>query len=197
MKKRTYHHSHVDIRREQRRVLVALLNAQLASAMDLYLRVRQSHWNVRGPQFFARHELFDRLGAHLNEMADTLAERIGALGGAARGDVRSLRTNSELPDGNEAMIDVRSHIRALVLCYSAFAAQLRRALIACAGEADPVSEDILVETLRIVEKDMWFLDSHLPSPEPTPAMPPTPLYDITAALEAPLGEDAETVLSEV
>lgn len=159
---------------------MTLLNEQLASALDLYLRVRQSHWNVRGPQFFARHELFDQLGDHLHEMADNIAERIGALGGLARGAVKNVAAESELPDDNQDMGDVTSHIRALVHCYSAFAAQLRRGLDASEAWNDPVSEDVLIETLRAVEKDMWFLDSHLPTTR-TPARPSAPSSDAGGA----------------
>jgi starvation-inducible DNA-binding protein len=172
---------------------VQLLNAQLASALDLHLRVRQSHWSVRGPQFFARHGLFDQLGDHLHDMADTLAERIGALGGLAHGASRHVTAHSELPDAAEDMSDITSHLRALVQCYSAFSAQLRRAL---ARSRDLVTEDVLVETLRTVEKDMWFLDRHLPDTATAAAAPrpPAPEPEVGATVELVEEEELAVVM---
>ncbi|MBV8877656.1 MAG: DNA starvation/stationary phase protection protein Dps, partial [Gammaproteobacteria bacterium] len=41
------------------RVEVAeLLNARLADAIDLGAQSKHAHWNVKGPNFIALHELF-------------------------------------------------------------------------------------------------------------------------------------------
>ena len=48
-----------DLMREVRTEMVSLLNQQLADTFDLYSQVKQAHWNVKGPQFIALHELFD------------------------------------------------------------------------------------------------------------------------------------------
>ena len=61
---------------------VRLLNAPLADAIDLGTQTKHAHWNVKGPNFIALHELFDQLAGHVEEHIDTLAERATALGGA-------------------------------------------------------------------------------------------------------------------
>src|SRR5579864_3750615 len=66
---------------------VALLNARLADAIDLGTQAKQAHWNVKGPNFIALHELFDRIAEHVEDEVDTLAERVTALGGTAEGTV--------------------------------------------------------------------------------------------------------------
>ena len=68
--------------------MVSLLNQQLADTFDLYSQVKQAHWNVKGPQFIALHELFDRLAGELQAHVDLIAERATALGGKALGTVR-------------------------------------------------------------------------------------------------------------
>ncbi|MEM6447873.1 MAG: ferritin-like domain-containing protein [Cyanobacteria bacterium P01_D01_bin.123] len=52
----------VDISTDQRAELVNLLNQHLASVLDLKTQVKQAHWNVKGMQFIAIHEMFDTVG---------------------------------------------------------------------------------------------------------------------------------------
>ena len=50
-----------DLPAKAREEMIALLNRQLADTFDLMSQVKQAHWNVKGPQFFPLHELFDKL----------------------------------------------------------------------------------------------------------------------------------------
>jgi starvation-inducible DNA-binding protein len=79
------HVSHHDLPMQTREQMVTLLNLQLADTSDLYSQVKQAHWNVKGPQFFQLHELFDGLAEALEQYVDLLAERVTALGGDALG----------------------------------------------------------------------------------------------------------------
>ena len=65
----------IDIKAKTRDGLVTLLNQQLADCFDLYSQTKQAHWNVKGTDFIALHELFDDLAAVVLPFADELAER--------------------------------------------------------------------------------------------------------------------------
>ena len=65
--------------------IVPLLNDRLADAVDLFDQAKHAHWNVKGPQFIALHQLFDTIAGHLEGFADLLAERAVQLGGVAEG----------------------------------------------------------------------------------------------------------------
>ena len=58
-----------------RGTMIALLNQQLADAIDLGLQAKQAHWNVKGPHFIGLHELFDKVTEELEEFTDDIAER--------------------------------------------------------------------------------------------------------------------------
>jgi starvation-inducible DNA-binding protein len=82
---------------ENGRVKVAsLLNARLADAIDLQLQAKQAHWNVKGPQFIALHELFDQVHGAALEASDLLAERAVQLGGTAIGTVQAVAERTTL-----------------------------------------------------------------------------------------------------
>jgi starvation-inducible DNA-binding protein len=92
------HSTRNDLNAELREKIVTLLNQHLADTFDLYSQTKQAHWNVKGPHFFALHELFDKLAAQLAEDVDTIAERATALGGTARGTARQSAAASRVPE---------------------------------------------------------------------------------------------------
>src|SRR5690242_19933523 len=50
--------------------MAELLNALLADAIDLGAQAKQAHWNVKGPNFIALHELFDQVAEHVEDHID-------------------------------------------------------------------------------------------------------------------------------
>jgi DNA-binding ferritin-like protein len=96
---------------ELREKIVTLLNQHLADTFDLYSQTKQAHWNVKGPHFFALHELFDKLAAQLVNDVDTIAERATASGGTALGTARQSAAASRLPEYHRTRRRVCSMLR--------------------------------------------------------------------------------------
>ena len=48
-----------DLPAQTRADVIEILNARLADSVDLMHQAKQAHWNVKGPNFIALHELFD------------------------------------------------------------------------------------------------------------------------------------------
>lgn len=153
--------SHVNLNDQARAQLVEVLNDTLATSIDLTYQVKQAHWNIKGPWFFARHELFDKLAGNLREWSDDVAERASTLGGYAKGTVRMAASGSKLGEYDEAVVDGKQHIRALVDRYTIFTRQLRDGIRLSQEKEDVVTEDLLTEVARGAELDMWFLESHI------------------------------------
>lgn len=153
--------SRVALGEQSRTRLIESLNRILATTLDLRSQVKQAHWNIKGPQFFARHLLFDRPVAPLSDTADEVAERVSTLGGYAQGTTRLVAELSGLPEYDLKANDGQQHITALSDRFGLYAKMLREGIATAAECHDPATEDLLTEALRKTELDLWFLESHI------------------------------------
>lgn len=154
-------HSHVTIDEAARGQIINGLNDLLASVIDLTYQVKQAHWNVRGEQFMSRHLMFDNLYTHLVSSGDMIAERVGQLGGYARGTVRMSSASSALSEHDTEAVQGQEHVRSLTERYSELGTLLRQQIRSCEEMKEPVTVDLCTEVLRSLELDLWFLESHL------------------------------------
>lgn len=138
-----------------------LLTAALADTIDLRSQTKQAHWNVRGPSFIALHKLFDDLAAQLADQADDIAERITALGFAARGSVRMAAAVTRLPEYPNEPLTERQTIEAVAARFAALAKSTRAAIDAADELRDKGTADLFTGLSRSLDKSLWFIESHL------------------------------------
>lgn len=153
--------THVDIEPEIRQSMVALLNQQLADTADLHSQTKQAHWNVKGPQFIALHELFDELAGELLGYIDMIAERATALGGEASGTVRMAAAASRLPEYPRDVFASIATVEVLVERYGLLANSIRQAIDTADAAGDMDTADLFTEISRGLDKALWFLEAHL------------------------------------
>jgi starvation-inducible DNA-binding protein len=92
------HKTRNDLAAGTREKVVGLLNQNLADCLDLANQAKQAHWNVKGPNFIALHELFDKVHEVAKAAADEIAERAAALGGQAEGTTQIVGKRTRLPE---------------------------------------------------------------------------------------------------
>jgi starvation-inducible DNA-binding protein len=120
---------------------------------------KQAHWNVRGANFIAIHELLDTLVDHAQAGADLAAERIVALGLPidARVSAVAAKTSTAVPAGFTQWEDM---IRAVISDMDAVIADTKAAIDGL-DEIDLTSQDVAINIAEDLEKDRWFLFAHL------------------------------------
>ncbi len=99
---------------------VELLNKHPAAAIDLHPQATQAHWNVRRPCFIAIQEPFDKASGEIENYSDLIAERAGALGGAAYHIVHVAADRSCLVPYRLGLADEQEHVFAVSGALAAF-----------------------------------------------------------------------------
>jgi len=150
-----------DLPDNTRKAMIALLNARLVDTIDLRLAVKQAHWNVKGPNFIALHELFDQIQARVDTFADDIAERSVSLAGVVAGTSQAVSKGSQLDAYPTDVTDEKAHLQALADRLAAYG-KLARAAIDAADEAgDKNTADLFTGVSRQIDKDLWFIEAHL------------------------------------
>jgi starvation-inducible DNA-binding protein len=140
---------------------VELLNARLADCIDLQTQCKQAHWNVKGPNFIALHELFDKINEEVEDYVDDIAERSVQLGGVAEGTARTAAKRSALAEYPAKAVDGRSHVEALSSALAAFGAAARKGIDQANELGDLDTADLFTEVSRGIDKWLWFVEAHL------------------------------------
>jgi starvation-inducible DNA-binding protein len=156
------HKTRNNLDEKTRQASVELLNARLADGIDLALAVKQAHWNLRGPQFIAIHELLDTFRAELDAGNDLMAERVSQLGGAALGTTQVVADGTTVEPYPVDIFAVEDHLDALIQRYGTVANAVREAIDTSDEAGDADTADIFTEISRVLDKDLWFLEAHLP-----------------------------------
>lgn len=140
---------------------IALLNARLADSIDLALVTKQAHWNIKGPQFIAIHEMIDAFRTQLDDHVDTMAERVVQLGGTAMGTTQAVGKSTRLSPYPTDIYRIKDHLTALIERYAQAANAVRAGIREAAEMGDADTADIFTAFSRELDKVLWFLEAHL------------------------------------
>lgn len=150
-----------DLSADKRASLCQLLNERLADLIDLQLQAKQAHWNVKGPNFIALHELFDSVAEETEEFVDTVAERVVALGGIAEGTIIIVGQRTKLPAYPPSITSGRDHVDALSTGLATAGKAVRAAIDRATELGDADTADLFTGISRDIDKKLWFVEAHL------------------------------------
>ena len=144
-------------------VLVAdSLNKLLSDEHVLYIKTRNAHWNVVGPDFASLHKFFEAQYDELDEIIDQVAERIRAIGHYTVGTMEDFLNLTQLNENSRENNDSLSLIKDLLEDHESVIIGLRENIKRFADEwYDLGSSDFITGIMEKHEKMAWMLRSHL------------------------------------
>ena len=152
----------IGIKAENLSKVAHALNVILADEYVLYTKTRNAHWNVEGPDFYSIHEFFESQFQQLDEIIDSVAERIRSLGHYAPGALKSFLDLTHLSEHLHEKNDSNGFITELLADQESLIIHLRENINYFANELkDAGSSDYITGLMEDHEKMAWMLSAHL------------------------------------
>jgi starvation-inducible DNA-binding protein len=138
------------------------LNAILADEYVLYTKTRNAHWNIEGADFHSKHIFFEAQYQQLDEIMDSVAERIRSLGHYAPATLKSFLELTHLSEVLHNKNDGPGFIAELLNDHESLIIHLRENINIFANDLkDLGTSDYVTGLMENHEKMAWMLRSHL------------------------------------
>lgn len=138
--------------------IVEQLNALVSDHAVLYQKLRNYHWNVKGPHFFGLHEKLEELYTEMAETVDELAERVATLGTRPASTLEEFMQHTRLQE-DKSVPSAQDMVRALVTDFRAVNEALRNMAKTAEENKDRGTANLCEDIADRQEKTRWMLES--------------------------------------
>lgn len=152
----------IGITEENRQVVSVQLAKLLADEFVLYTKTRNAHWNVEGPDFHSMHLFFESQYEQLDDIMDSVAERIRQIGHYAPGTLAGMLGLTHLTEKLEDKNDSLTFIKELLGDHESIIEFIRGNIESFAAKYnDYGTSDFITGLMEDHEKLAWMLRAHL------------------------------------
>ena len=150
-------HTPTDLSPDAVKAISTALNGLLADAFALYLKTKNFHWHVSGPEFRDYHLLLDEQADQIFATTDQLAERVRKIGGTTIRSIGQISKLQQIADNDAPFVAPRDMLLELMADNKAVAHRMREAH-EIADENDDIATASILETfVDDTERRTWFL----------------------------------------
>jgi starvation-inducible DNA-binding protein len=133
------------------------LNALLADMFALYMKTKNFHWHVSGPNFRDYHLLLDDQAAQLYATTDVIAERVRKVGGATIRSIGHIARLQRVLDNDADYVTPLDMLAELRDDNKQLAARMRETHGVCDEHGDVATASLLENWIDEAEQRIWFL----------------------------------------
>ena len=152
----------IGITQEHLSEVALTLNRLLADEHVLYIKTRNAHWNVEGPDFLTQHRFFEEQYGQIEEIIDDVAERIRTLGHYAEATLAGYLQLTRLSEQSREKNDSTGFMKLLLEAHQTIIIHLRENIDRFANEwKDAGTSDFITGLMVTHEKMAWMLRAHL------------------------------------
>ena len=142
--------------------VAAEMSKLLADEFLLYTKTRNAHWNVEGVDFHSMHIFFEGQYEQLDDIMDSVAERIRQLGHYAPATLQGFLSLTHLTEKLGERNDSKGFIHELLTDHENIIIFLRENISKFVNDyGDAGTSDYITGLMETHEKMAWFLRAHL------------------------------------
>jgi starvation-inducible DNA-binding protein len=152
----------IGITETNRQAVANELAKVLADETVLYIKTKNAHWNIEGADFYDKHKFFETQFGQLDEVIDSVAERIRTIGHYAPATLKSYLSLTHLTEVSREKNDSQGFVKELLADHESIIIVLREHIKPFANDFhDSGTSDFITGLMEKHEKMAWFLRSHL------------------------------------
>ena len=137
--------------------IVEQVNGLVADAYTLYVKTKNFHWHVSGPNFRDYHLLLDEQAGQIYASIDPLAERVRKLGRTTLRSIGDIGQRARIKDNDEEFVAPYDMLVELMSDNKSVAAAMREAHKTCEDASDAGTASLLEVFIDEAERRTWFL----------------------------------------
>ena len=138
------------------------LSKILADEYVLFTKTKNAHWNIEGSDFYDKHKFFETQFRQLDDIIDSVAERIRTIGHYAPATLSSFLNLTGFTEKNSEKNDSKAFIKELLIDHESMVIKLRENIKRFADKyGDIGTSDFITGLMQDHEKMAWLLRVHL------------------------------------
>jgi starvation-inducible DNA-binding protein len=137
--------------------LSGALTKLLADFFALYVKTKNFHWHVSGPDFREIHLLFDEHGAQIFAATDPIAERVRKIGGTTLHSIGEIARETRVLDNDAEYVTPSDMLAELRDDNLQLVGSLREVHELCDEHGDVATASLVENWIDEAERRVWFL----------------------------------------
>src|SRR5271166_6267618 len=142
---------------EASRDIARALNALLADFFALYMKTKNFHWHMSGPNFRDYHLLLDEQGEQIFDMTDDVAERARKIGGVTLRSIGDIARRQRILDNDADYVEPKDMLAELRDDNERLTSIMRQVHNVCDTYGDVATASLLENWIDETERRTWFL----------------------------------------
>ncbi|WP_080145799.1 Dps family protein [Marinilactibacillus piezotolerans] len=140
----------------------AMTNHIISNQAVLHVKLHQYHWYIKGPHFFALHEILEELYNDNNRYYDDIAEQLIASGAKPASTMEEyLKYSLVAESAEDKYLPAEKMIENLVADFRITRDLAGRTIHLAQNEENSVLEDLIIEYKGYLDKTIWMLQAFL------------------------------------
>lgn len=146
-----------DLKSDGVTAIAKAVNGLVADGFALYLKTKNFHWHLTGPNFRDFHLMLDEQADQIFASIDPLAERVRKLGATTLRSISHISKLQSIGDNNENFVGPLDMLTELMEDNKRVAVAMRKAHDICDDNEDYATASLIEIYLDETERRVWFL----------------------------------------